>query len=273
MKMILKILFWLYIGWWFYPCKWIISKFSKQPSQSPISHGINQIQFKSILDGIPRTQFLLSDKPRKRFQSKSFRVSTTNLTKQTSLSKLKRGFVALDTETTGLDADNDFIVEVSAIKFVNFEPVEHFTTLIKPEKSIPSKATKISGITNIMVANAPSFSQIAPALADFISSFPIVAHNAEFDCKFLYASGLGEIKKNVIYDTLEISRNVTTDSSGNRLSSYKLVDVCAKYHIAFNAHRASADCFACGLLFLELICERHNIHGNIARKNFFSSVS
>lgn len=189
--------------------------------------------------------------------ARKIQVKTSNLTKTTSLKKLKNGFIAIDTETTGVDAKNDFIIEVAAIKFINFKPTEIFTTLIKPDKLIPSEASKVNGITNAMVANAPKFEQIFPALNDFLGDYPLVAHNAPFDCNFLYMSGVSKISDKTVYDTLELSKKTTRDLRGNKLANYKLATLCQHYHICLNgAHRASADTLACGLLFVELVCER-----------------
>ena len=208
------------------------------------------------LQDLSHVPISLSYVPVKR-HTRNIQVKTANLTKTTSLKKLKNGFIAFDTETTGVDAKKDFIIEISAIKFVDFKPTEIFTTLIKPEKPIPAQATKVNRITNKMVAGSPKFEQIVPALNDFLGDYPLVAHNAPFDCSFLYMSGVSKIAKQTVYDTLELSRKTTKDARGKKLVNYKLATLCQHYHIPLTgAHRASADTLACGLLFIELICER-----------------
>lgn len=69
--------------------------------------------------------------------------------------KQEETFIALDTETTGLSPINNEIIEVSAIKYKGNKKIETFTTLIKPNANIPYNITRITGISNDMVKNAP----------------------------------------------------------------------------------------------------------------------
>lgn len=164
-------------------------------------------------------------------------------------------FIAIDTETTGLTASDNDIIEVTAIKFKNFVPVSVFTTLLKPQNPIPERASIINGITDEMVQSAPTFAQIKSALEDFIGDYPIVAHNAEFDVKFLHVSGLKFSKSVTFFDTLELSRKyIRVMVLGTPLKNYKLATVCEECNIIFDgAHRSMADALAAGLLFIEII--------------------
>ena len=179
---------------------------------------------------------------------------TKNITVNTPFNKLKN-FVAIDVETTGLKTGYNDIIEVSAIKFIDFKPSEIFSTLLKPRKPIPPEATKINGITDDMVKDSPTFSQIYNSLKSFIGDNNLVAHNAAFDIKFLYVSGLDiDDKKQTIYDTLQLSKWAIKDWDDSPLESYKLTDICNEVGIYFNgAHRSSADALAAGLLFLEIV--------------------
>lgn len=179
--------------------------------------------------------------------------SSANITKKTNPKKYK-DFVVIDTETTGIKTSGNDIIEVSAIKFIDCIPTKIYTTLLKPRKPIPADATKINGITNEMVENAPSFAQIRNSLQAFIGTLPIVCHNAEFDIEFLHVSGLEFQEKQCFYDTLELSRKHIRDSLGDKLDNYKLATVCNYCDIYFDgSHRASADALATGLLFIEII--------------------
>lgn len=209
-------------------------------------------EFDCILSGIPLHKIMLSDVGE--MVAIDFDYKSKNITVKTNLSKI-RNFVAVDTETTGLYAGKDRIVEVSAIKFENFMPVEIFTTLVNPQMDIPYSASKINGITTTMVESQPTFLQIKDDLLSFIGNLPIVAHNAEFDIKFLITGGLALNSKTVIYDTLELSRR-TYDWCKN----YKLATVCHCRYIEFDGnHRSSADALAAGLLFIEIIKSKMNI--------------
>lgn len=211
-------------------------------------------EFDCILKSIPRVHIALRDE--KVLRGKEILTpfeKTARITKRTPKAKVAN-FVVVDTETTGIKTGGNDIIEVSAIKFENFVPVSMFTTLLKPRKSIPEDATRINGITDEMVQNAPKFSQIKSSLESFIGNHPIVAHNAEFDIKFLHVSGLCFKENAVFFDTLALSRTHIKEIDGTKLPSYKLGDVCRECCIHFDGkHRSSADALATGLLFIELV--------------------
>ena len=60
-------------------------------------------------------------------------------------------FIAFDFETTGLDPNNDKIIEIAAIRFNNGEITDRFVSLVNPEFDIPHLITEITGISNSMV--------------------------------------------------------------------------------------------------------------------------
>jgi len=72
-----------------------------------------------------------------------------------------RTYIALDLETTGLDASRDAIIEVGAVKFLDGEPVDSFSTLVNPGRPIPYEITLITGITDRDVIGMPAFDQVA----------------------------------------------------------------------------------------------------------------
>ena len=243
------LMFWLFIGWWLYPMKWIcidlpkalIKMLKKQSSQyssefygvkpapqdteenasaqntslsarsQPVRSGINVADWLHMLpfatvsrDGTHRGRNFAA-RDLSEFKCK-------NLTARTSLKNFQ-DFVAFDTETTGIDLTGNRIIEVACVRFVNFVPVSVFTTLINPECRIPAESIAIHHITDNMVANAPKFYEIIPSLDSFIGKSTLVAHNAMFDVRFLYADGLDSIADKKVYDTLEISRNREPDQT------------------------------------------------------------
>lgn len=206
-------------------------------------------EFNQMLASLKRYKIEFTDEKHNR--NSSIYVECKNVTKSTSLNKIK-DFIAIDTETTGLKAVGNDVIQLSAIKFQNFEPVEIFSTYLKPRKSIPDEAAQINGITDEMVADAPKFCQIINSLNDFIGDLPLVAHNAPFDMKHLYANGLDSIENKIVYDTLELSKKIIPDAY-----SYKLGNICEQCHIYFdNAHNSDSDSLAAGLLFVQLVCKR-----------------
>lgn len=220
----------------------------------------HRAEFDCLLQSIPCANILLKDE--KVLRNKEFLTpfeKTAPITKRTRVTKIK-DFVVVDTETTGIKVGGNDIIEVSAVKFENFVPVSMFTTLLKPRKPIPAAASAINGITDEDVEACPRFSQIKSALQEYIGSCPVVAHNAAFDVKFLFVSGLEFPENTVFYDTLELSRQHIKDYDGAKLDSYKLADVCGQCGIYFDgAHRACADALATGLLFIEIVRTVHEV--------------
>ena len=179
-----------------------------------------------------------------------------NITKTTPSDRYFR-FISVDIETTGLNATSD-IIEVSAIKWIGGEPAEVFTTLCKSDSPIPADASKINHITDDMIANAPYFYNILPSLQDFISDFPLVGHNIDFDLKFLQRYGL-DVSDRLIFDTLDLAhKSIKKDNGGNysdyRVENYKLETICRFFGINLpRFHRSLYDAYATGLIFLCLI--------------------
>ena len=210
-------------------------------------------RFTTLLDSIPRHEVVISD-PVKISRTAFIKPVFSNVTARSNVEKLGN-FVVVDTETTGLSASKEAIVEVSAVRFERFMPVEVFETLVNPHKSIPEVASRVNHITDDMVADAPYFSQIRADLVSFIGSSTIIGHNLEFDLKFLCASGIAFVDpKQKFFDTLELSQRII----GDCVENCKLVTLCDYYKIRYQggAHRSSSDALATGLLFRELVDER-----------------
>lgn len=208
--------------------------------------------FAQLLDSLPKYDISLSDEKHNR--NATLYVECKNMTKSTPINKIK-DFVAVDVETTGLKAHGNDIIQLSAVKFANFEPVELFSTYTKPRKNIPKEASDINGITDDMVENAPHFYQIIDSFNKFIGDLPLIAHNAPFDMKHLYVNGLDSIENKTVYDTLDLSKKIIKGAY-----SYKLQDICEEADIYFNnAHSADVDSLAAGLLFVYLCAERKEL--------------
>ena len=163
-------------------------------------------------------------------------------------------FIAFDFETTGLDHQNDKIIEVAAIKFIDGEIADRYVELVNPGMSIPSAITEITGISDKMVRLSPSEELIIDDLLSFIGDNPLVAHNIHFDEKFLYqlCNRLGrDVLENAQYDTLQLARSVLYDQPVFNLSALsEYFGLSSK-----GAHRAEKDTENTGLIFLELVDE------------------
>lgn len=102
--------------------------------------------------------------------------------------KLSRPLVSFDLEVTGLDPEEDRIVEVAAIKLMPDGKKIEKTACINPERPIPAEATEVHGIKDEDVADAPTFRRIARSLWKFLDGCDLTGYNvARFDVPFLAA--------------------------------------------------------------------------------------
>ncbi len=95
--------------------------------------------------------------------------------------------IVLDTETTGFDPrTGDRLIEVGCIEIMDLLPTGRtFHRFVNPERLIPPDATRVHGITDDKVRDAPKFAEIVADLAEFIGDAPVIAHNAQFDRNFI----------------------------------------------------------------------------------------
>ncbi len=97
--------------------------------------------------------------------------------------------ITLDLETTGLDPELDRIIEVGAVKLgADLTPHSTFTTLVNPKVPLPLAVTRVTGIREEELRESPPFEEAYTALATFVGSATLVAHNASFDRSFLAAA-------------------------------------------------------------------------------------
>lgn len=147
--------------------------------------------------------------------------------------------VLFDFETTGLDPREDRIIEIGGQRISHGEVVEEFSTLVNPGRPISEQITKITGITNEMLADKPTAAEVLPKFLHFIDSALLVAHNAEFDMAFLSEScqRLGYHINWPCFCTLKLSRILLP-----QLESRTLDSLAAHYGLSFEArHRSIGD--------------------------------
>ena len=161
----------------------------------------------------------------------------------------KNIFVAIDVETTGLSPITNELIEVSAIKYNKDKKIDTFSTLIKPKVRIPYYITNITGITNDMVEDAPVVEDVMTELIEFIGDLPIVAHNANFDYKFIQNYSNNSFTKNNVIDTVPIGRKLYPN-----LPNHKLGTIARHIGITEDGfHRAEFDCECCAKIYMEYL--------------------
>src|SRR5690554_6089260 len=95
--------------------------------------------------------------------------------------------VFLDIETTGLKAFVNRIIEIYMLKVDSTGDVSEYHIMMNPEQKIPAHITRLTGITQQDIANAPIESQVVKQIRDFIGDNILIAHNLAFDRSFLVA--------------------------------------------------------------------------------------
>ena len=167
---------------------------------------------------------------------------------------LRGDYIAFDLETTGLSPKNDYIIELSAVRFRGFKPVSAFSTLINPVMvDIPANITRITGIHDDDVLGAPMIQQVMQSFTDFIGTDDMVGHNIRaFDLKFLYRFGfeMDESNRNY-YDTLSMARKLVPEGAVNNNKLETLLDYFGITRSS--AHRGLTDSLAEGMLFAKLM--------------------
>jgi len=183
--------------------------------------------------------------------------------------ELPKNFVVLDFETSGLSHENDEIIEIGVLKYIDFEIIDKFETLVNPKKKISERITSLTHITNEMLAKAPTIDFTLPKLLDFIGNEIIIAHNASFDMKFLLQN-IGKLniqyKNYKVIDTLQMSRKLI-DIDNHKLETlknYLNLSEC-------QSHRAIGDCFITASVYKHLYQVVNNSY-DIIKLEYFNTV-
>jgi DNA polymerase-3 subunit epsilon len=139
--------------------------------------------------------------------------------------------IVLDTETTGLDPANGHrIVEIGGVELLNAIPTgQTFHVYVDPERDMPEQAFAVHGLSLEFLTGKPLFSAISAALLDFLGDAKLVAHNAEFDMRFLNAElariDLEPIGQHRVIDTLALARRKFPGASNS------LDALCARFGV------------------------------------------
>ncbi|HEX5408629.1 MAG TPA: 3'-5' exonuclease [Gemmatimonadaceae bacterium] len=162
-------------------------------------------------------------------------------------------YVVVDVETTGMNALlGDRVTEIAAVVVRGGRIAEQFQTLVNPERPIPSMITALTHITPQMVRHAPRFREIAPDLLQFLQGHVFVAHNAEFDWRFVSAEVARATNRQLTgrrLCTVRLARRVLP-----QLRSRKLDSLAQFYNVTItDRHRAAGDALATAHILLRLL--------------------
>jgi DNA polymerase III subunit epsilon len=169
----------------------------------------------------------------------------------------------IDFETTGLSpAQGDRATEIAAVIVKDGKVVDRYQSLMNSGVRIPSFIESLTGISNEMIRQAPPAAEVMREVSDFVGDYPLVAHNASFDCKFWDAE-LGRIQRTRQQEfvcSLLLSRRIFPLAPSHKLGA--LVEY-ADLPVAGRSHRALADAEMAASLFLRLkdeLRDRHQVN-------------
>ena len=160
-------------------------------------------------------------------------------------------FVVFDIETTGFSPVSNRIIEIGAVKVVNGEITDRFSTFVNPQVPIPFRIEKLTNINDSMVMDAPLIETVLPEFLDFCGDAILVAHNASFDMSFIKENVQRQhLNREFTYvDTLGIARVLLPNQAKHTLDA-----VCKTLGISLeNHHRAVDDAEATAQMFVKMI--------------------
>lgn len=164
---------------------------------------------------------------------------------------MTNSYIALDLETTGLSAKHNKIIEVGALKVIDGEAIETYSSFANPRCRLSSQTTEITGITDEMLDGAEGMENLIDDIVRFCEDLPLLGHNIIFDYSFLKRAA---VNKNIDFekdgiDTLKLCRKFMPEDIRKNLGA-----ACEYFNIEMQqAHRALSDAYAAHALYQELI--------------------
>ena len=147
--------------------------------------------------------------------------------------------VFVDIETNGGNGDRGRITEIAIIRIENGEIVDEYSSLVNPGSPIPYWITKLTGITDDDLVDAPYFEDIAADISRILDGAIFVAHNVRFDFSFIkrQLEACGYTFRPKLFCTVRMSRALYSEHKGHSLEK-----IIARHNIPVNdRHRATAD--------------------------------
>ena len=164
---------------------------------------------------------------------------------------IKGEVIVFDLETTGFSAKDDRIIEYGAVRLRDLELCDTFSTFVDPERKIPERITKLTGIKQSDVDGAKSEREALLEFIEYCGDAPVlIAHNAGFDTSFIKAECLrqGIDFRFSVIDTVVMCRSMLPE-----LKKHKLNIVAKHLQLGeFDHHRAFEDAKMLGRIYIKL---------------------
>lgn len=162
----------------------------------------------------------------------------------------------IDLEMTGLNARTEKMIEIGAAKIRDGKVTDTYAQLLNPGRRLDEKTVEITGITEDMLKECPTFVQVKDEFLEFIGEDVLLGHNVIFDYSFLKKAVINESPKGTRFermgiDTLRIARRFLPGDQKKQLTA-----LCEYYGIAYHAHRALDDALAT-FCFYEILWENY----------------
>jgi len=184
--------------------------------------------------------------------SQASQMQKARASKRKENSKEPKEYVVVGIETSGLDPENDDIIEIGAIKVVLGDVVGQYQTLVQSDRDLSESITEVTGITNDDLAHGMDIEEALTNFVEFVENYPLVMHNSKYGTSFLEAAleeyDIEELDNNII-DIVSLSKKKNIGNERDTLDS-----LCSSLGIERNEkHRALDDCMKIRDLFSKLI--------------------
>ena len=156
-------------------------------------------------------------------------------------------YIVFDLETTGLEVDQDTILEIGAIKYINGVEVDRFHTYVNPERSIPRRVSEINHITASKIKKTPTIRFALSNFIDFIENYTLIAYNSDFDMGFIQTKCyyvLHQKVENDVIDALPLARKYLSELPNKKLETAK-----QHFNLSVGSHNAIDDCIVTNHLY------------------------
>ncbi|QQK76041.1 ATP-dependent DNA helicase DinG [Salicibibacter cibarius] len=168
-------------------------------------------------------------------------------------------FIVIDVETTGnRPRDGDRIIEIGLAVVDNGQVMKTFSSFVSCDRQIPSFVSRLTGITENDIIDAPSFSELAPSILEDLDGACLVAHHIDFDLQFLnnelVAAGYEAFRGHML-DTVEMARMLYP-----ALDGYRLPSLAEQFNLSHeNPHRAGSDAEVTAHLLLLMLKKMYTL--------------